>query len=160
MGTRSTYRVIEKGNYNGKEWKNVICLLYLQYDGYPDGHPADTFAWLASGKVVNGLSMGQPEVVFNGAGCLAAQLIARLKTDNKGNIKPGGAYLYPIKSRGKCGENYVYDIIVDADTYSIEVVAYDNMTGWGDNDRVKVKKLYQGSPEGYADWLKKRNKKE
>lgn len=134
--------------------ENVICLLYVQYDGYPEGHPEDTFAWLASGKVVNGLSMGQPEVVFNGAGCLAAQLVARLKDG------PGGAYLYPIKSRGKCGEDYVYDIIVDANTHNIEVVAYDNMTGWGDKDRVKVKALYRGSPEGYADWLKVRKEQE
>lgn len=150
MGTRSTYRVIERGTYEGKKWQNIFCLLYLQYDGYPSGHPEDTFEWLAKGTVVNGLTSGQPEVVFNGTGCLAAQLVARLKEG------PGGAYLYPIKSRCKCGEDYVYDIIVDTDTNKIEVVAYDNMTGWSDNARVKVKELYRGSPEGYADWLKVR----
>jgi hypothetical protein len=158
MGTRSTYRVIEKGVYNGKPWKNVFCLLYVQYDGYPDGHPADTMAWLATGEVVDGLPMDKKGLVFNGAGCLAAQLIARMKTDDNGNVTPGGAYLYPIRSRCKCGEDYVYDIIVNSDDKTIEVVAYNNNTGWGDNDKVKTKVLYRGSPAGYADWLKNRKK--
>lgn len=150
MGTRSTYRVIEKGTYEGKAWKKIICLLYLQYDGYPDGHPADTMAWLATGEVVNGIPMDKGGLIFNGAGCLAAQLVAKHKEG------PGGAYLYPVKSRCRCGEDYVYDIIVDFDKKAIEVVAYDNNTGWGDNDRIKVKELYRGSPSGYTDWLKSR----
>jgi hypothetical protein len=147
MGTRSTYRVIERGTYGGKKWQTPICLLYLQYDGYPEGHPADTIAWISTGKVVNGIPMEQQGLVFNGAGCLAAQLVTRHKDG------PGGAYLYPIKRRCKCGEDYVYDIIVDSDKKSIEVVAYDNLTGWGDKDKVKTSVLYRGSPEGYANWL-------
>jgi len=153
MGTRSTYRVIEKGVYQGKAWKNIFVLLYLQYDGYPSGHPSDTAEWLASGTVVNGLGSDQPKVVFNGAGCLAAQLVARHKCDDDGTIKPGGAYLYPLKSRGKCGEDYCYDIIVDSDAKTIEFIAYDVTGGWGDKP-LRFKKLYKGTPAGFAEWVK------
>ena len=121
MGTRSTYRVIEQ--YTDEKTNKVvnqeICLMYLQFDGYPSGHPSETAEWLASGKVVNGLRMDEPQLVFNGAGCLAAQLVAKYKTS------PGGCYLHPLKHRGKCWEDYVYDIIVKEDK-TIEFVCYEN----------------------------------
>lgn len=160
MGTRSTYRVIEKGVHQGKAWKNIFVLLYLQYDGYPSGHPVDTAEWLSKGQVVNGLTSGQPEIVFNGAGCLAAQLVARMKTDdNTKEITPGGAYLYPIPHRGKCGEDYVYDIIVDSDTKTIEFIAYDVAGGWGDKP-LRFKKLFKGTPAGFVEWVKAKEEKE
>lgn len=160
MGTRSTYRVIEKGVYEGKAWKNLFVLLYLQYDGYPSGHPVNTAEWLASGTVVNGLGMDKPEVVFNGAGCLAAQLVAKMKTDEAtGKITPGGAYIYPMAHRGKCGEDYVYDIIVDSDAKTIEFIAYDNLTGWKPGAKFKSKVLYRGTPAGFVEWVKEEEKK-
>lgn len=153
MGTRSTYRVIEKGVYEGKSWKNEFVLLYLQFDGYPSGHPLDTANWLASGTVVNGIGAdSKNKLVFNGAGCLAAQLVARHKDG------PGGAYLYPIKHRGKCGEDYVYDIIVDSNEKTIEFIAYDVTGGWG-NKPLRFKKLYQGAPSGFEAWVEEREKK-
>lgn len=152
MGTRSTYRVIEKGVHEGKAWKNLFVLLYIQYDGYPSGHPVETAEWLASGQVVNGLSSGQPELVFNGAGCLAAQLVAHHKTE------AGGAYIYPIASRGKCGEDYVYDIIVDSDAKTIEFIAYYVNGGYGDKP-LRFKKLYKGTPAGFVEWVKEEEKK-
>jgi len=118
MGTRSTYRVIEKFRENGKVIDDKIMLMYVQYDGYPDGHPKDTAEWLASGRVVNGIGMNDNGLIFNGAGCLAAQLVARFKTG------AGGAYLYPMKHRGNSGEDYLYDIIVDSATHEIEFIAY------------------------------------
>lgn len=149
MGTRSTYRVIENGQHENKKWSNKLVLLYLQYDGYPDGHPVDTAEWLASGKVVNGLGSNMPEVVFNGAGCLAAQLVDRLKEG------PGGAYIYPINHRGLCGEDYVYDIVVDSDKKDITFIAYDNNTRW-DAKRASTKQLYKGTPAGFVEWVKNR----
>ena len=158
MGTRSTYRVIEKGVYEGKPWKNEFVLLYLQFDGYPSGHPLDTANWLASGTVVNGIGKDTPAIAFNGAGCLAAQLVARHKTDGEGKPSIGGAYLYPIKHRGKCGEDYVYDIIVDSAAKTIEFIAYDVTGGWG-NKPLRFKKLYQGAPSGFEAWVEEREKK-
>lgn len=91
MGTRSTYRIIEEystGKKVKKVKQNEICLIYRQYDGYPTGHPLETAEWLAGGQVVNGLRLGEDKLVFNGAGCLAAQLIAKLKDG------PGNTYIH------------------------------------------------------------------
>ena len=93
--------------------------MYRQFDGYPSGHPCETAEWLASGEVVNGFSSNETKLIFNGAGCLAAQLVAKYKTE------PGGTYLNPLKHRGKCWEDYLYDIIVKEDQ-TIEFVCYEN----------------------------------
>jgi hypothetical protein len=141
MGTRSTYRVIktwtdEKGNVK----KNNILLLYRQMDGYPEGHPLDTAKWLASGRVVNGLSLNEPQLVFNGAGCLAAQLVVEHKDG------PGGAYIHPLNYRGKCWENYTYDIIVNEDK-TIEFIAYEV----GGMKKPSFKKIFEGTPQQFVE---------
>lgn len=147
MSTRSTYRVIETGKYEGKNWKNRLVLVYVQCDGYPSGHPVETAQWLASGTVVNGLGLNEDnKLVFNGASCLAAQLVARLKDG------AGGTYIYPVGHRGKCGEDYVYDIIIDSETKEIEFVAYENNTRWN-SDRVSTKRLFKGKPADFETWV-------
>ena len=148
MGTRSTYRFIEKGVYEGKPREDNFVLVYMQYDGYPDGHPLDTAKWLARGKMVNGIGMQDTGLLFNGVGCLAAQFIARYKNG------AGGTYIYPMSHRCKAGENYVYDIVVD-ETQKITMVAYENHTGY-DNGPVKVKKLFEGSPEEFISKFEKK----
>jgi len=117
MGTRSTYRIIEK--YNEEE--NQLALVYVQYDGYPEGHPADIAKWLSEGTVVNGFNPSTPTLAFNGAGCLAARMIGHLKQDRIGNV-----YLHAFKDRGNADEDYMYDIIVDQVNTSIKMIAYDS----------------------------------
>jgi hypothetical protein len=142
MGTRSTYRVIEQfKDDKGKVVNQDICLIYVQYDGYPTGHPMETAEWLSSGKVVNGYSMSE-ELQFNGAGCLAAQLVAKMKTGT------GGVYLQTLKSRGNSWEDYLYDIIIKEDK-SIEYVCYENGS--------RKKELFRGTP---ADFVTKFEKEE
>jgi len=140
MGTRSTYRVIEewKDDTTGKISQNKLVLMYAQYDGYPTGHPMDTAKWLASGKVVNGLRLDEKGLTFNGAGCLAAQLVAKFKDG------AGGYYIHPMNHRGQCWENYTYDIIVKEDK-SIEYICYEI----GGSKKITFKKLFQGSPEDF-----------
>jgi hypothetical protein len=137
MGTRSTYRVIEewKDDATGKTGQNKLLLMYRQFDGYPSGHPLETAEWLASGQVVNGLRMDEKRLVFNGAGCLAAQLVAKYKTE------AGGTYIHPISHRGQCWENYLYDIIVKEDA-SIEYVCYEN-------GKRKVE-IFRGTPADFV----------
>jgi hypothetical protein len=145
MGTRSTYRIIEEystGKKVKKVKQNEICLVYRQYDGYPTGHPLETAEWLATAKVVNGLGMSETQLVFNGAGCLAAQLIAKFKDG------PGGTYIHPLKSRGDCWEDYLYDIIVTEDR-TIEYVCYDN--------NENKTEIFRGTP---SDFVKKYKKEE
>ena len=139
MGTRSTYRIINQYT-TGKNVKKVkeepICLVYVQYDGYPSGHPSEIAEWLAGAKVVNGFGrVEEHEVIFNGAGCLAAQLIWKLK---KGET--GGVYMHSLSSRGESCEDYLYDIIVKED-YTLEFVCYN---GWDDHEE-----LFRGTPEEF-----------
>jgi hypothetical protein len=143
MGTRSTYRVIEEWTDDRPEAKvkkgqNKLVLLYAQFDGYPEGHPMDTAEWLASGRVVNGFSPSEEGLKFNGAGCLAAQLVAKFKDG------VGGYYIHPMSHRGTCWENYTYDIIVKEDN-TIEYIAYE-VGGGFNGKKPRFKKIFQGSP--------------
>jgi hypothetical protein len=140
MGTRSSIRVISKSTdkETGKVYTAKHMLLYNQMDGYPEGHTLEAAKWLASGKVVNGFGLGETELVFNGAGCLAAQLVAHYK---KGT---GGAYLEPLSSRGKSWENYLYDIIVDEDTHTLELVAFENC------NKSRPKEIFRGTPAQFV----------
>ncbi len=142
MGTRSTYRIIEE-NIVGKKVKKVkqepLCLIYFQYDGYPSGHPSETAEWLASGKVVNGYGLND-QLQFNGAGCLAAQMVAKFK-DGVGNV-----YIQTLSSRSKSWEDYLYDIIVK-DNFTIEFVAYEN----GETPT----EIFRGTPSEFAAKYKK-----
>ncbi len=145
MGTRSTYRIIEQ-HTTGKKVKKIkekpICLLYLQYDGYPTGHPLEIAEWLSKSNVVNGFGrVEEDEVIFNGAGCLAAQLVHKLKNGT------GGTYLHTLSSRGNCGEDYLYDIIVK-ENRTIEFVCYDN---WEDGKP----ELFRGTPSEFVQKYQK-----
>ena len=78
--------------------------IYNHYDSYPEGLGVDLSKFLNELKVVNGL--GDRTVrVANGMGCLAAQLVADMKTE------PGQVYLYkPNEDKGWA--EYVYYIWV------------------------------------------------
>jgi len=80
MGTRSTLAF--------KEDNKILVKLYVQYDGYPDGYMKEVAKFISSKKLVNGISPGQEKEVFNGFGCLAAQVISYLK-----NGTAGGYYI-------------------------------------------------------------------
>ena len=124
MGTRSLTFVYDDGPYEGIP----VINMYRQFDGYPSGHGQELAAFLISGKLVNGIRIGSKNVVFNGMGCLAAQLVAELKTE------PGGFYLYPIDCTD-CGQEYEYHV-------------YDN--------KVVVKNpgevIFKGSWSEFYDW--------
>lgn len=96
MGTRSMTKVYDNRG-------NVLVAMYRQSDGYPEGHGKDLAAFLASGRLVNGLG-GEKERIFNGAHCLAAQMVSEFKTE------PGGIYLYPTNCDG---EEWNYEVRVD-----------------------------------------------
>jgi hypothetical protein len=142
MGTRSTYTVIQTWeDKEGKKKRKKYCMIYHQYDGYPNGHPLQTAKWLSEGKVVNGLGMDEPERVFNGAGCLAAQLVAHQKD------RAGGVYLFPVENRGKCDEDFLYDIIIDDNKIIFE--AFEN---YGK----RPKKIFSGTLEEFIQKYEKK----
>ncbi len=116
MGTRSLTRVIEtfKSEKTGKQVAKPLICMYRQYDGYPSGMGADLIEFLDGSKVVNGLGLDEVKSkrVFNGAGCLAAQLVAHFKDG------AGGIYIEPITAKD-CGQEYEYEIIVNYDTKEV-----------------------------------------
>lgn len=145
MGTRSLTTFIEQwtDEKTQKKKQNKIVTLYRQFDGYPSGMGVDLAEFLASGKMVNGISLGESELVFNGMGCLAAQAIAYFKEG------AGGYYLH----RGgttNCWEEYRYNVIFDEDKKELilEVyeVGYTNSKGKYCNG---AKLLFYGTPKEF-----------
>ena len=148
MGTRSLTRVIEtyKDNKTQKQVKKQLINMYRQYDGYPSGMGADLVEFLDGSKVVNGLSSDDMKStrVFNGAGCLAAQLVAHFKEG------AGGIYIEPTSAKD-CGQDYEYEIIVDFDTKQVTLkcieVGYVSPKG---NYVNKKRVLFEGKAEEFA----------
>ena len=102
MGTRSLTFVYEK---YGQVQKPVVNM-YRQYDGYPTGHGAELAEFLSGGRMVNGLAQTKTvkEIVFNGMGCLAAQMVTNFKQT------PGGFYIHPVDFNQDCWQDYEYHV--------------------------------------------------
>lgn len=114
MGTRSTTTVVD-ATYGNPE---VLCTLYRQYDGYKQGHGRQLADFLSELTLVNGISRDAKKVA-NGAGCLAAQMIAFFKTE------PGGFYME--KPSANHVYDYGYNVIVNNSNVSVEVYCWGNM---------------------------------
>jgi len=87
--------------------------------------------------MVNGIGLGENQLVFNGGGCLAAQLIAKFKDG------AGGTYIHTLKSRGKCWEDYLYDIIITPSN-EIVFVAYEN-------NGKRPTEIFRGTPSEFVE---------
>lgn len=92
MGTRSNTII-----FNGTD---RLVNIYRQMDGYPSGHGAQLAEFLAKAKMVNGIGDREPHLA-NGMGCLAAQVIAHLKTD------VGSIYIHSLDDGGN---DYTYEV--------------------------------------------------
>ena len=141
MGTRSLTRVIETWkDDNGKQKKQTLITMYRQMDGYPSGHGEELADFLKAGKVVNGIGVGEKQRVFNGAGCLAAQMVSHFKGDSA-----GGIYLYPNSTKD-AWQNYEYHVLVDFDSKEVTLICYESGK--------RKKKLFQGSPDKFDEFVK------
>ena len=108
MGTRSLTFV-----YDGDLKESAIINLYRQYDGYPQGHGAELARFLDRGRLINGLT-GKDANLFNGMGCLAAQMVAHFKQE------PGGFYIHPVTDLD-CGQDYEYHVYSVAGQLRVQV---------------------------------------
>jgi hypothetical protein len=97
--------------------EKLICI-YRQFDGYPSGHGAEVAEFLRNMVIVNGIPSGKTGKIANGAGCLAAQLIAKLKDG------VGGIYINPITTTD-AWQDYEYYIRACVDR-GIEVKVKDS----------------------------------
>lgn len=135
MGTRSTTLFIETyKDESGKQKKNKIVVMYRQYDGYPSGHGQELAEFLSKGKLVNGI-LGNNEIVFNGMGCLTAQVVAHFKDG------AGGIYLQS-EDKG-CWEEFRYQVIGDFDTKEITIKVFAS----------KPKPIFVGTPTEMLNWI-------
>ena len=154
MGTRSltTFTETWTSSETGKKKKQEIVTMYRQYDGYPEGHGQELAEFLAGGKLVNGISVMYDKVVFNGMGCLSAQVVA--------HFKDGAGGIYLQRANKNSGEEYRYHIIGDFDTKEITVkvieVGYVNSKGDYVN---KNRTIFEGSPTEMVTWVKHLNEK-
>ena len=138
MGTRSLTVI-------NSEWDDSeICVLYRQYDGYPEGHGTDLLDFLKEMSIVNGIgSNSDGKKISNGMDCLAAQIVAHFKTE------PGYFYINAAGSRDMC-EEFIYTLyIYNKDKLAIKVEdTYD-----------EGHVLFDGDLKQYEKWLNSKDKK-
>lgn len=79
MATRGTLKIYDR-------FKRNLANLYIHYDSYPEGWPTDIKEYIKSGKMVNGISLNEKNLIFNGFEDLGAQLIHRLKKGQTGGV--------------------------------------------------------------------------
>ena len=109
MGTRSLTRIIPRQeglSYSEGHTRAELALvnIYQQYDGYPEYMAVEYAEWLKDIKIVNGLDNNKNlNEIANGAGCFAAQFIAKFKD------RAGQLYLQPINNDLGWAE-YVYTL--------------------------------------------------
>ena len=93
---------------------NVIVNLYRQSDGYQDCHGKAIKEFLSNKTLVNGIR-NYTDPVFNGMGCLAAQLVSNFK------VGLGLFYLYPVDDDNDFSD-YVYTIYPNGKTDNSELM--------------------------------------
>jgi hypothetical protein len=99
MGTRSLTFVFDV--------KTPVVCMYRQFDGSPSSHGQELAEFLFEGKLVNGIPFDAKGKLFNGMGCLAAQMVAAFKEC------PGGFYLHPTELDQDSWQEYEYHVFED-----------------------------------------------
>jgi hypothetical protein len=131
MGTRSKTTIF---NEQGKP----LVSIYRQYDGHYESHGAELAEILSEIAVVNGFGSHTPAKAANGMGCLAAQIVDKLK-DGIGNI-----YIVPTDSED---EEYNYEIrfVKIGDEFGVRNRV--SLVGKNYGSRKKTFKLYAAEPQ-------------
>jgi hypothetical protein len=132
MATRAVVRVLDDD-------KKVIVNIYTRWNGYPSGLGAKMADFLTGFVLVNGLGADSAPKVANGMGCLAAQLVAYLKTG------PAGVYLVPATPEGARGEDYVYTV-ARAETGKLHLTV---------REPGKRKPMSEGTPETFLTFWRR-----
>tara|TARA_R100000234_G_C4956593_1_gene159846 strand:- start:435 stop:875 length:441 start_codon:yes stop_codon:yes gene_type:complete len=144
MGTRSL--TVFNDTYENEE----ICVLYRQYDGYPEGHGTDLLNFLKDMKVVNGInSENEKWKISNGMDCLAAQIVSHFKSG------PGYFYINRADTRD-VGEEFIYTLYYKNNDLHIKVEdTYEN----DDIKQPDGHLLFDGIIDEYEQWILSKNKK-
>jgi len=144
MGTRSLTFFYQ---YNQDK---PFCCFYRQMDGYPTGHGKELSDIINSLKLVNGYSFGEDgKTQANGVGCLAGQVIARLKTG------VGSIYLHAPDTDQDSGQEYEYHVHAwqpDEEDGYINHYPFKTRIVVLENYRYK-KEIFDGTFEQFAEWV-------
>ena len=89
----------------------IVMNMYRQSDGYPSGHGKELAEFLLPIRMMEGKQLAPSA---NGAGCLAAQIVAHFKDG------PGGIYLEPTDAND-CWQDYEYHIYVTFDPAPLKI---------------------------------------
>lgn len=144
MGTRSLTFIVDKSW--DKDNEKPLIAIYKHWDGYPTGWGVELAEWLSTRKVINGIGMNQTAENghANGAGCLAAQLIAHFKAEcGIGDISISHPREVPGLEHDSWEEFY-YTIYVDAENdfgeqFLIQCHDHSNHL------------MYEGTPEKFME---------
>ena len=129
MGTRSNTVIYDENIQQ-------IVNMYRQHDGYLTGHGLELLKFLEPISMVNGFTMGKANQA-NGAGCLAAQMIAHFKTG------VGDFYIMPHRVEMDYDNDFTYTITVRGDD-SIHVMVHE----YGDH-------IFDGSVAEFKQFVNK-----
>lgn len=159
MGTRSLTIINGKWEWKGKVTQKIeteeeeIAVMYRQMDGYPSGMGRDLAEYLSGATVVNGLSSDQHGLIFNGAHCAAASIVAHFKEG------AGSIYLHSAGSRD-IGEEYRYYLWFQ-DGKPIRMMVCECEYHWkndtSNNYTISELTIFDGTPEEFMEWLEKEN---
>ena len=124
MGTRARINIFEMGV---KIDNQILVSIYVHWDGYPSGLGANIAKFSKDMKIINGIPIGDPNIIMgkaaNGIGCYAAQLIKHLK-EEIGNVSLRNT------SEKSHGEEYVYNVRKEKGEIWIDVLS-GRMTAFG-----------------------------
>lgn len=112
MGTRSLTHI------KGDDGKTLVTI-YRQFDGYPSGMGQELSDLCGKVTLVNGYMDEDWPTTANGMGCLAASLIAELKSEG-GKPKIGNVSIH-IADDTDCWEEYVYTIYTGPNIETVTV---------------------------------------
>ena len=132
MGTRSNTVIYD-------ETVNQIVNMYRQHDGYLTGHGLELLKFLEPITMVNGYSL-DTKGQANGAGCLAAQMIAHFKTG------VGDFYIMPHVVNMDYDNDFTYTVTVRGDD-SIHVMVHEFGDHLFDGTVAEYKKFIEGYTE-------------
>ena len=132
MGTRSNTVIYDEN-------VNQIVNMYRQHDGYLTGHGLELLKFLEPITMVNGYSL-DTKGQANGAGCLAAQMIAHFKTG------VGDFYIMPHVVKMDYDNDFTYTVTVRSDD-SIHVMVHEFGDHLFDGTVPEFKKFIEGYTE-------------
>lgn len=133
MGTRALTRIFDDNIPTSRP----LLTLYRQMDGYPDGHGADLRHICRGVTIVNGMCSDDPIPSANGMGCLAAQIVAALKTERGGHYvthdcSDWSGYAYEIRPSGRPSDGARHLLL--RVLYAQRVIYDGTFDGWDGTD--------------------------